>query len=193
MVAEPDRFETWDAGARSVLLGAKEEAQRLSHNYIGSEHLLLALVRNESNKACRLLLGLGVELSKVISGAEFIIGRGDYSSPGELGSTPRMKKIIELSVDEARRLNDSKVGAEHLLVGIMREGEGVAAGILESLGVSLNRVRSAHRLLRGPQRPGISDEDIAQALKSLEQARKSLEEARAVFLQIWPELEEQKS
>jgi ATP-dependent Clp protease ATP-binding subunit ClpC len=121
---------------------AQEEAQRFNHNYIGTEHILLGLVRETDGVAARVLSSLGVELSKVRSAVEFIIGRGERPSPGDIGLTPRAKKVIELAVDEARRLSHHYIGTEHLLIGIMREGEGVAAGVLESLGVSLDKVRA---------------------------------------------------
>ena len=89
-----------------------------------------------------MLANLGVELNKVRSAVEFIIGRGDRTVLGEIGLTPRAKKVIELAVDEARRLNHSYIGTEHLLLGLVREGEGIAAGVLESLGVNLERVRA---------------------------------------------------
>ena len=119
---------------------AQEEAQRFNHNYIGTEHILLGLVRETDGVAAKVLANLSVELNKVRSAVEFIIGRGERSGPGEIGLTPRAKKVIELAVDEARRLNHHYIGTEHLLIGLMREGEGVAAGVLESLGVNLDRV-----------------------------------------------------
>ncbi|MCH7622200.1 MAG: ATP-dependent Clp protease ATP-binding subunit, partial [Chloroflexi bacterium] len=92
--------------------------------------------------------GLGVDLSKVRSAVEFIIGRGEKPTQGEIGLTPRAKKVVELAVDEARRMNHTYIGTEHLLIGLLREGEGVAAGVLESLGVSLEKVRAeTHRIL----------------------------------------------
>ncbi|MFC1935623.1 ATP-dependent Clp protease ATP-binding subunit [Chloroflexota bacterium] len=135
------RFEKFSERARRVLSLAQEEAQRFNHNYIGTEHILLGLVREADGVAARVLSNLSVELSKVRSAVEFIIGRGERPSPGEVGLTPRAKKVIELAVDEARRLNHHYIGTEHLLIGLMREGEGVAAGVLESLGVSLDKVR----------------------------------------------------
>ena len=135
------RFEKFSERARRVLSLAQEEAQRFNHNYIGTEHVLLGLVRETDGIAAKVLANLGVELNKVRSAVEFIIGRGERSSPGEIGLTPRAKKVIELAVDEARRLNHHHIGTEHLLIGLMREGEGVAAGVLESLGVNLDRVR----------------------------------------------------
>ena len=137
-----DRFDKFTERARKVLTLAQEEAQRFNHNYIGTEHLLLGLVREGDGVAAKVLANLGVELPKVRSAVEFIIGRGDRSVTGDIGLTPRAKKVIELAVDEARRLNHHYIGTEHLLLGLVREGEGIAAGVLESLGVSLEKVRN---------------------------------------------------
>jgi ATP-dependent Clp protease ATP-binding subunit ClpC len=136
------RFEKFSERARRVLSLAQEEAQRFNHNYIGTEHILLGLARETDGVAARVLTSLGVELTKIRSAVEFIIGRGERPSPGDIGLTPRAKKVIELAVDEARRLGHHYIGTEHLLIGIMRESEGVAAGVLESLGVNLEKVRS---------------------------------------------------
>jgi len=136
------RFEKFTERARKVLTLAQEEAQRFNHNYIGTEHILLGLVREGDGVAAKVLANLGVELSKVRSAVEFIIGRGERTTRGEIGLTPRAKRVIELAVDEARRLGHSYIGTEHLLLGLLREGEGVAAGVLESLGVSLEKVRT---------------------------------------------------
>ena len=142
------RFEKFSERARRVLSLAQEEAQRFNHNYIGTEHVLLGLVRETEGVAARVLSNLGVDLNKVRSAVEFIIGRGDRPAQGEIGLTPRAKKVVELAVDEARRMNHTYIGTEHLLIGLLREGEGVAAGVLESLGVSLDKVRSeTHRIL----------------------------------------------
>ncbi len=136
------RFEKFSERARRVLSLAQEEAQRFNHNYIGTEHILLGLVREADGVAARVLSSLSIELPKVRSAVEFIIGRGERASGGEIGLTPRAKKVIELAVDEARRHSNHYIGTEHLLIGLMREGEGVAAGVLESLGVSLEKVRA---------------------------------------------------
>jgi len=136
------RFEKFTERARKVLTLAQEEAQRFNHNYIGTEHILLGLVREGEGVAAKVLANLGVELTKVRSAVEFIIGRGERTVRGEIGLTPRAKRVIELAVDEARRLNHNYIGTEHLLLGLLREGEGVAAGVLESLGVSLEKVRA---------------------------------------------------
>jgi ATP-dependent Clp protease ATP-binding subunit ClpC len=135
------RFEKFSERARRVLSLAQEEAQRFNHNYIGTEHILLGLVRETEGGAAKVLANLNVELAKVRSAVEFIIGRGERPTPGEIGLTPRAKKVIELAVDEARRLDNHYIGTVHLLIGLMREGEGVAAGVLESLGVTLEKVR----------------------------------------------------
>ncbi|MBI2957475.1 MAG: ATP-dependent Clp protease ATP-binding subunit, partial [Chloroflexi bacterium] len=142
------RFEKFSERARRSLSLAQEEAQRFNHSYIDTEHVLLGLVREEDGMAAKVLTNLGVGLSKVRTAVEFIMGRGEKPSTGELGLTPRAKRVIEFAVDEARRLNHSYIGTEHLLLGLLREGEGVAAGVLESFGVTLERVRAeAVRLL----------------------------------------------
>ena len=139
---ERNRFDKFTERARKVLSLAQEEAQRFNHNYIGTEHLLLGLVREGEGVAAQVLATLGVDLNKVRQQVEFIIGRGDRIVLGEIGLTPRAKKVLELAVDEARRLNHHYVGTEHLLLGLVREGEGIAAGVLESLGVNLEKVRN---------------------------------------------------
>ena len=146
-----DRFDKFTERARRVLTLAQEEAQRFNHNYIGTEHLLLGLVREGDGVAAKVLANLGVELNKVRSAVEFIIGRGDRAVLGEIGLTPRAKKVIELAVDEARRLNHHYIGTEHLLLGLVREGEGIAAGVLESLGVNLERVRAETTRILSPE------------------------------------------
>jgi len=141
-MSDRDRFDKFTERARRVLSLAQEEAQRFQHNYIGTEHLLLGLVRESEGVAAKVLSNLGVELYRVRNAVEFIIGRGDRIVLGEIGLTPRAKKVIELAVDEARRLNHHYIGTEHLLLGLVREGEGIAAGVLESLGVNLEKVRT---------------------------------------------------
>src|SRR5947209_13590058 len=129
-----NRFDSFTERARKVLSLAQEEAQRFQHNYIGAEHLLLGLLREGEGVAAQVLRKLGVDLSRVRDAVEQIIGRGDRIVLGQIGLTPRSKKIIELAVDEARRLNRHYVGTEHLLLGIVREGEGIAARVLTNLG-----------------------------------------------------------
>lgn len=136
-----DRFDRFTERARKVLSLAQEEAQRFQHNYIGTEHLLLGLVAEGDGIAAKVLQNLGVELVRVRGAVEFIIGRGDRIVLGQIGLTPRAKKVVELAVDEARRMNHHYIGTEHLLLGLVREGEGIAAGVLESFGLNLGQVR----------------------------------------------------
>ncbi|MGH2492047.1 MAG: Clp protease N-terminal domain-containing protein, partial [Candidatus Limnocylindria bacterium] len=134
---------------------AQDEAIRFNHHYLGTEHLLLGLVREGEGVAARVLDSLGVELSKVRKSVEFIIGRGDSTtSPSGITLSPRTKKVIELAIDEARKLGHSHVGTEHLLLGLVREGEGIASGVLESLGVSMEKVRHQVIATLGQQHPG---------------------------------------
>ncbi|MEW6231524.1 MAG: ATP-dependent Clp protease ATP-binding subunit [Chloroflexota bacterium] len=133
--------ERFTERARKALLYAQEEAQRFNHNYIGTEHILIGLVREGEGTAAQVLAGMGVDLDRVRGAVEFIIGRGDRLMLGEAGLTPRAKKVLEYAVDEARRLGHHYVGTEHLLLGLVREREGIAAGVLERLGINLDRVR----------------------------------------------------
>jgi len=136
------RFEKFSERARRVLTIAQEEARQMNHSYIGTEHILLGLAREEEGVAAKVLNNLGVSLNKVRSAVEFISGRGERPSTGETGLTPRAKRVIELAIDEARQLGHNYIGTEHLLLGLLREGEGVAAGVLESLGVTLEKTRA---------------------------------------------------
>jgi WD40 repeat protein/tetratricopeptide (TPR) repeat protein len=137
--------ENWDRftdHAREVLRFANEEALSFGHNGIGTEHILIGFVRTRACVAAKVLSNLGIELSKVRNAVEFLIGQGDRIYLGEIGLTPRAKKVIELAADEARRLNHHEIGTEHLLLGLLREGEGLGIKVLESLGVNLDDVRS---------------------------------------------------
>jgi ATP-dependent Clp protease ATP-binding subunit ClpC len=136
------RFEKFSERARRVLTLAQEEAQSLNHSYIGTEHILLGLVREEEGAAAKVLTNLGVGLAKVRTSVEFVIGHGEKMSSGETGLTPRARRVIELAIDEARRLGHGYIGTEHLLLGLLREGEGVAAGVLDSFGITLERART---------------------------------------------------
>jgi ATP-dependent Clp protease ATP-binding subunit ClpA len=139
--ANRNRFDKFSERARKVLALSQEEAQRFQHNYIGTEHLLLGLVRGSEGVAAQVLANLDVQLDKVRSAVEYTIERGERIILGEIGLTPRAKKVIELAVDEARMLDQHYIGTEHLLLGLVREGEGIAAGVLDSMGVTLSRVR----------------------------------------------------
>jgi len=133
-------FGRFTERAQKVLYFAQEEARALNHNYIGTEHILLGLVREGEGIAAQALKNLGVQLETIRSKVEALIGRGDV--PGEIvGYTPRAKRVLELSMAEARRLGHNYIGTEHLLLGLIREGEGVAARVLQEVGVELNKAR----------------------------------------------------
>ena len=133
-------FGRFTERAQKVLALAQEEAVRLGHSNIGTEHILLGLVREGEGIAAKALIGLGLGLEKIQKEVESLIGRGQ-GQPINIAYTPRAKKVIELSMDEARKLGHTYVGTEHILLGLIREGEGVAARVLNNLGVSLNKAR----------------------------------------------------
>ena|GEM_PF-1664297 len=137
-----ERFDKFTERARRALTLAQEESLRFNHDYIGTEHLLLGLVREGEGVATWVLANLGVDLRKVRSAVEFTIGRGAGPVSGEIGLTPRAKKVIELAVDEAHRLGHHYIGTEHLLLGLLREGKGIAADVLGSLGVGFDDART---------------------------------------------------
>ncbi len=135
-------FERFSEGARRALRRAQEEAQRLGHNYIDTEHILLGLMVGEAGTAAKILNNLGVTSNKVQAAIEFVTGKGEKKTTNrEIDLAPRAKRVIELAVDEARRLNFNYIGSEHLLLGLLREGEGVACNVLESFGITLERAR----------------------------------------------------
>lgn len=138
-----DRFDRFTKRARNVLNFAQEEARSFQHNYIGTEHLLLGLIREGGGVAAQVLNNLGVEANRVRQAVEAIIGHGDQAVSGMVGLTPRSKKVIEHAVDEARRLDHHFIGTEHLLLGLLREREGIAAYVLDSLGVNFEETRTA--------------------------------------------------
>ncbi|MEX1029786.1 MAG: ATP-dependent protease ATP-binding subunit ClpC [Paenibacillaceae bacterium] len=133
-------FGRFTERAQKVLALAQEEAVRLGHNNIGTEHILLGLIREGEGIAAKALIALGLGLEKIQDEVESLIGRGQ-EQPTNIAYTPRAKKVIELSMDEARKLGHTYVGTEHILLGLIREGEGVAARVLNNLGVSLNKAR----------------------------------------------------
>ncbi len=137
-----EKFDRFTKRARRVLTFAQEEARQMNHNYIGTEHLLLGLVREENGVAVRVLREMEIDPRQIREIVERTVGRGQRTPRGKLTLTPRTKRVIELAVDEARRLGQHYIGTEHLLLGIVREGEGVAVDILKGLGVGLDEVRS---------------------------------------------------
>ncbi|MDP2211290.1 MAG: ATP-dependent Clp protease ATP-binding subunit [Candidatus Aquicultor sp.] len=135
-------FERFTERARRVVVFAQEEARMLNQNYIGTEHLLLGLIREEEGVAARGLQSLGISLHDVRAQVEEIIGRGTSAPVGHIPFTPRAKKVLELSLREALQLGHNYIGTEHILLGLIREGEGVAARVLYNLGADLDRVRN---------------------------------------------------
>ncbi len=134
-------FERFSEGARKVLTKAQEEAKRLGHGYIDTEHILLGIVDEETGVAAKVLTNLGVPLAKVRAAVEFVVGKGERRTAGDISLAPRAKRAIEVAVDEARRLNSSYIGSEHLLLGLLGGKEGVACNVLENFGISLERAR----------------------------------------------------
>ncbi len=145
-------FERFTDRARRVVVLAQEEARMLNHNYIGTEHILLGLIHEGEGVAAKALESLGVSLEAVRSQVEEIIGQGQQAPSGHIPFTPRAKKVLELSLREALQLGHNYIGTEHILLGLIREGEGVAAQVLVKLGADLGRVRQqVQQLLSGYQ------------------------------------------
>jgi ATP-dependent Clp protease ATP-binding subunit ClpC len=150
-------FERFTDRARRVVVLAQEEARLLNHNYIGTEHILLGLIHEGEGVAAKALESLGISLEAVRSQVEEIIGQGGSSPSGHIPFTPRAKKVLELSLREALQLGHNYIGTEHILLGLIREGEGVAAQVLVKLGADLSRVRQqVIQLLSGYSGPGSS-------------------------------------
>ena len=135
-------FERFTDRARRVIVLAQDEAKLLNHNYIGTEHILLGLIHEGEGVAAKALESLGISLDAVREQVQEIIGQGQQSPTGHIPFTPRAKKVLELSLREALQLGHNYIGTEHILLGLIREGEGVAAQVLVKLGADLNRVRS---------------------------------------------------
>ena len=149
---ESHRFDQFTKRARKVLSLAQEEAQRLRHHSIGTEHLLLGLVREGGGVGGKVLIDLGVDLETARKAVEGRLGRGTQIVLGEIGLTSQAKQVIELTIDEAQRLNHSSIGTEHLLLGLLREGEGSGSGVLESFGLSLQEVQAKTLQILNEQR-----------------------------------------
>ncbi|MEO6124461.1 MAG: Clp protease N-terminal domain-containing protein, partial [Ilumatobacteraceae bacterium] len=145
-------FERFTDRARRVVVLAQEEARLLNHSYIGTEHILLGLIHEGEGVAAKAMESLGISLEAVRSQVEEIIGQGGSSPSGHIPFTPRAKKVLELSLREALQLGHNYIGTEHILLGLIREGEGVAAQVLVKLGADLSRVRQqVIQLLSGYQ------------------------------------------
>src|SRR5574344_672439 len=146
-------FERFTEKAIKVIMLAQEEARRLGHNFVGTEQVLLGLIGEGTGVAAKTLKSMGVNLKDARTEVEKIIGRGSGFVAVEIPFTPRAKRVLELSWDEARQLGHNYIGTEHLLLGLIREGEGVAARVLENLGVDLNKVRSNVVKMLGDSKP----------------------------------------
>ena len=145
-------FERFTERARRVVVLAQDEARMLNHNYIGTEHILLGLIHEGEGVAAKALESLGISLDAVRQQVEEIIGQGQDAPSGHIPFTPRAKKVLELSLREAQQLGHNYIGTEHILLGLIREGDGVAAQVLVKLGADLNRVRQqVIQLLHGHQ------------------------------------------
>jgi ATP-dependent Clp protease ATP-binding subunit ClpC len=150
-------FERFTERARQVVVLAQEEARALRHNYVGTEHLLLGLLREEQGIARRVLDSLGVTIEEVRAQVTRIIGQGDEVGGGQIPFTPRAKKVLELALREARSLGHDWIGTEHVLLGVAREGEGVALQILLDRGIDPERIRhEVVRTLGGPPPKGVA-------------------------------------
>jgi ATP-dependent Clp protease ATP-binding subunit ClpC len=148
-------FERFDQRARRVVVVAKEEARMHNHDDIGTEHILLGLIHEGEGVAAKALESLGISLDAVRQEVEGIIGQGEQAPSGHIPFTPRAKKVLELSLREALQLGHNYIGTEHILLGLIREGDGVAAQVLVKLGADLNQMRQqVIQLLQGYQGGG---------------------------------------
>jgi ATP-dependent Clp protease ATP-binding subunit ClpC len=134
-------FERFTDRARRAVVLAQEEARMLNHDYIGTEHVLLGLVRERDGVAGKALASLDISIEPVRRQVEEIIGQGRAAATGHIPFTPRAKKVLELSLREAQQLGHNYIGTEHILLGLLREGEGVATQVLDNLGAEPNRIR----------------------------------------------------
>jgi ATP-dependent Clp protease ATP-binding subunit ClpC len=176
-------FERFTDRARRVVVLAQEEARMLNHNYIGTEHILLGLIHEGEGVAAKALESLGISLEGVRQQVEEIIGQGQQAPSGHIPFTPRAKKVLELSLREALQLGHNYIGTEHILLGLIREGEGVAAQVLVKLGADLNRVRQqVIQLLSGyqgkePAAAGATGESAPSTSLVLDQFGRNLTQA----------------
>jgi ATP-dependent Clp protease ATP-binding subunit ClpC len=160
-----DSFADFTNRARRALEASEQQARRVKHSYVSPEHLLLGVLENSGSGACKVLTTLGVDVAKVRSSVEFIVGHGEKGPVAILGLSPAGKRVIHLAHEEAMRLGQNYLGTEHLLLGIMRQRESIAAGVLESLGLSLARVRSEVAAIVHP----IESAGLGKSTKSLEE------------------------
>lgn len=165
-------FERFTERARRVVVLAQDEARMLNHDRIGTEHLLLGLTGEGGGVAARALESLGIRLDTVRQQVEEIVGRGEQAPPGHVPFTTRAKKALELAFGEARALGHGYIGTEHILLGLIREGDGVAAQVLVRLGADLNRAREqVSRLLQAGQ----GDDDVLARVGLLDRRLAAIE------------------
>jgi ATP-dependent Clp protease ATP-binding subunit ClpC len=176
-------FERFTDRARRVVALAQDEARRLNHDYIGTEHILLGLIHEGGGVAAGALESLGISLHVVRQEVEQIIGRGRQAPSGPIPFTPRAKKVLELSLREALQIGHNYIGTEHILLGLIREGDGVAAQVLVKLGADLNRVRPRVIELISGQEPdrrlpqeGVPVADIQARLDAIEDRLAAVEQ-----------------
>jgi ATP-dependent Clp protease ATP-binding subunit ClpA len=171
-------FERFTDRARRVVVLAQEEARMLNHNYIGTEHILLGLIHEGEGIAAKALESLGISLDAVRQQVEEIIGQGQEAPSGHIPFTPRAKKVLELSLRESLQLGHNYIGTEHILLGLIREGDGVAAQVLVRLGADLNRVRQqVIQLIAGrPPREGAPGPEVQARLDVAEGRLAALEQ-----------------
>jgi ATP-dependent Clp protease ATP-binding subunit ClpC len=178
-------FERFTDRARRVVVLAQEEARMLNHNYIGTEHILLGLIHEGGGVAAKALKSLGITLETVRQQVEEIIGRGQQAPSGHIPFTPRAEKVLKLALREALQFGHSYIGTEHILLGLIREGEGVAAQVLVGLGADLNRVRQqVITLLDGWQ-----GEDEPGTIRALRRASKAGRGKRKLLSQLLDRLD----
>jgi hypothetical protein len=172
-------FQRFTDRARTVVVLAQDEARRLDHNYIGTEHLLLGLIREGEGVAAKALEALGISLDSVRQQVEQIIGRGQQAPSGHIPFTPRAKKVLELSLRESQQLGHNYIGTEHILLGVIHPGDGVARQVLVKLGADPNRVRQqVIRLLQEHSaEESVSARSAAQELRLLPAVKSRLEAA----------------
>ena len=156
-------FERFTDRARRVVVLAQEEARLLNHNYIGTEHILLGLIHEGEGVAAKALESLDISLEAVRAQVQEIIGQGQQAPSGHIPFTPRAKKVLELSLREALQLGHNYIGTEHILLGLIHEGEGVAAKALESLGIALEGVRQQVEEIIGQGQQAPSDTALCSA------------------------------
>ncbi len=181
-------FERFTDRARKVMALATQEAQRFNHEYVGTEHILLGLVQEGTGVGANVLKNLGVDLQKVRMEVERLAKSGpEMVTMGKLPQTPRAKKVIEYAIEEARNLDHNYVGTEHLLLGLLREGEGVAAQVLMNMGLKLDEVREEvlHLLGAGDSAEGEAAEAMRQIAEGEgAEARRQIEEVVRAWLHL---------